>query len=578
MDKKTTTDFSTDWLISHFRWLWLLTTFLLLVINTNPSSNNTILFFIPAIGVVYNLLVVLLLLVGWYTNWIAATVTLFDAIIGIVLMWLTGGHTSFMPPVLLFPVITSVLRLTPEAGLLLTAVPISLAYGVSIILQNDIQLPTLTKGVTDLATLFGSGIFAGYVSQKRVQAATNRNQTEIKKLRLASERAKAIYEMANTLSSTLNYQNVLNAMVELAQFALAEANGTSQDKSAVGMVLLFEEDDPLGKLRLVSGRNIPRHDERKVISAKEGLLTQVIYKAEAIVGNEVQHDPVLKNFIALQNCQSVVCAPLRAGFDMYGVVLFAHPQKNMYTQEHAVLLTTFCNQAIIPLQNAQLYADLAREQKKLLEREAQARRELARNLHDGPTQAIAAIAMRLNFIQILLKKEGITERAMTELNKIEQIALRTTKEIRAMLFTLRPIVLETQGLSAALKQYADRMKDLHNLNIELDIQKYGEQLSTDKESVVFTIIEEAVGNAKKYANSDVILIRLETLKNMVIAQVIDHGKGFDVEAVKATYDQRGSLGLLNMDERAQMVGGRCHINSAIGKGTTVRVEVPLDGN
>jgi signal transduction histidine kinase len=249
----------------------------------------------------------------------------------------------------------------------------------------------------------------------------------------------------------------------------------------------------------------------------------------------------------------------------------------MYTEEHASLLTTFCNQAIIPLQNAQLYADLEQEQKKLLEKEAQSRRELARNLHDGPTQAVSALAMRLNFIQMLLKKEGLTEKAFDELSKMEQIALRTTKEIRQMLFTLRPIVLETQGLSAALKQFADRLSDLHNLNISLDVDTYDGQLSTEKEGLIFTIIEEAAGNARKYAGKSEIEIRLGATDNRVVAEVVDHGPGFDVAAVKASYDQRGSLGLVNMEERAQMIGGTCQISSVKGKGTTVRIEAPLSG-
>jgi signal transduction histidine kinase len=116
---------------------------------------------------------------------------------------------------------------------------------------------------------------------------------------------------------------------------------------------------------------------------------------------------------------------------------------------------------------------------------------------------------------------------------------------------------------------------LDNLNIELDIDNYDSQLNTEEESIIFAIIEEAIGNAKKYATAEVIRISLNAHKDFVIAEIADDGKGFDVNAVKSTYDQRGSLGLLNMEERAQMIGGKCHIISAKGKGTTIRAEVPL---
>ena len=580
MRAKKSQNLSIHWLISHFRWLWV-GVMLAIIILYQPDSGGGLSWqlFVPAGGLLVNFVVLMMLLLGWYPRWVAGVISFLDTLLAIAVVWILGGHAAPALPIFLFPVITAVIALTPETGLLISAVPIALAYGISVIAGNDLQFGSLLKVGTDLTALFGAGVLTGYLAQKLVQVETAANHTEIKSLRVEAERAKAIYEMANTLSSTLNYHNVLNAMVELAQLALAEADGGSEETaaSAVGMVLLFEEDDVLGKLRLVSGRNIPRHDEGKRVSAKEGILAQIVYKAEAIVGNDVQHDPVLKNFIAIQNCHSVVGAPLRAGFDMYGVVLFAHPQKNMYTKSHADLLTTFCNQAIIPLQNAQLYADLEREQRKLLEKEAQARRELARNLHDGPTQAISALAMRLNFIQLLLKKEGLTEKALTELQKMEEIALHATKEIRTMLFTLRPIVLETQGLAAALKQYANRLEDLHGLDIELDIQNYAGQLNTDEEGVVFTIIEEAVGNARKYANQGTIEIHLAAQNDRVVAAVVDHGPGFDVAAVKANYDQRGSLGLLNMEERAQMVGGVCRIHSVKGKGTTVHIEVPING-
>ncbi len=581
MKTQKTENLSVHWLASHFRWLWVAVMLAIVIINQPQATTGLVAWqiFVPAGGLVINFLVLMMLLLGWYPRWMGGVVAFLDTLLGIAVVWILGGHMAPALPILLFPVITAAITLSPETGLLLTAVPIALAYAISIIANNDIQLNSLLKVATDLTAIFGAGVLVGYLAQKLVQSETETAHAEIKSLRVEAERAKAIYEMANTLSSTLNYHNVLNAMVELAQLALAEADGGSEESAsaAVGMVLLFEEDDVLGKLRLVSGRNIPRHDEGKRVSAKEGILAQIVYKAEAIVGNNVQHDPMLKNFIAIQNCNSVVGAPLRAGFDMYGVVLFAHPQKNMYTKSHADLLTTFCNQAIIPLQNAQLYADLEREQRKLLEKEAQARRELARNLHDGPTQAISALAMRLNFIQLLLKKEGLTEKALDELHKMEEIALRATDEIRTMLFTLRPIVLETQGLPAALKQYAARLEDLHGLDIKLDIQNYSGQLNTDTEGVVFTIIEEAVGNARKYAGDSTIEIHLAAKDDRVTAAVVDHGPGFDVAAVKASYDQRGSLGLLNMEERAQMVGGLCQIQSVKGKGTTVYIEVPVDG-
>ncbi len=582
MSNETARNLSLDWLISHLRWAWLITALTIVLLSPPELTPQALIAYtLLGIGVLYNLMIVAMLFIGWYPNWMAVVASLFDTALGIALLWFTGGHNSFMLPVLLFPVVVMVIRISPASGLLLSALPVTLAYFASLFLSSiakaDVPSTAIIKTISDLTALFAAGILAGYIAREKIRSKAQEDETVIRRLRIENDRAKAVYKMAGALSSTLNYQKVLRTMVNLAQAALSEANGRTQDASTVGMILLFEDDKlPLGELKLVAGRNIPRMDEGTRVSVQEGILTQVIYKAEAIVSNELQGDPALKQFSALQNCHSMVCAPLRGGFNVYGLVLFASPKKNIYTQEHAALLTTFCNQAAVALQNAQLYEDLEKEQKKLLEQEAQSRRELARNLHDGPTQAIASIAMRLNFAQNLLRKRGDVKKAIEEIKTIEEIAVRTTKEIRTMLFTLRPVVLETQGLAAAIEQYADRVRELDHLNIKLDLAGYDGQLPTAEEAVIFAIIEEAIGNAKKHAQAEVIRIKLWVSDETVAAEISDNGAGFDLDAVKSTYDQRGSLGLINMDERAQLVGGRCTITSAKGKGTTVKIKVPLN--
>ena len=111
--------------------------------------------------------------------------------------------------------------------------------------------------------------------------------------------------------------------------------------------------------------------------------------------------------------------------------------------EHVELLTLFCNQATIALQNASLYQSLREERDKIVGKEEEARRKLARELHDGPTQDVAAIAMRLNFARLLVERNP--ERARAELERLEDLAHRTVREIRSMLFALRPVISGDRG-------------------------------------------------------------------------------------------------------------------------------------
>jgi len=218
---------------------------------------------------------------------------------------------------------------------------------------------------------------------------------------------------------------------------------------------------------------------------------------------------------------------------------------------------------------------LREERDKIVGKEEEARHKLARELHDGPTQDVAAIAMRLNFARLLLDRDP--KRARAELERLEDLAHRTVKEIRSMLFTLRPIILETEGLVPALNQYAENLRQNDGLPVEIDPERYKDCLDIDAQGVVFAILEEAVNNARKHAQASRVLVRLAVESDLFIAEVIDNGRGFDVEAVTKSYGSRGSLGMVNLRERAELIGGTLNIESVRGKGTRITLVVPIAG-
>src|SRR5690606_29739996 len=100
------------------------------------------------------------------------------------------------------------------------------------------------------------------------------------------------------------------------------------------------------------------------------------------------------------------------------------------------------------LQNAVLYNSLMEEKERIIQMEEDARKALVRDLHDIPTQTVSAVAMRIRIIMRLLEKNP--DQVMSELQTVEEMTLRATEEIRHVLFKLRPLALESQGLSAAL--------------------------------------------------------------------------------------------------------------------------------
>jgi signal transduction histidine kinase len=326
----------------------------------------------------------------------------------------------------------------------------------------------------------------------------------------------------------------------------------------------------------VTSRHLTYRDRGTTFKGKQGIVGQALTTAEAVVTDDPGADAELGQLIAMHSCKQAIAVPLRAGFENYGVVAFGSAQPNTYTEERQQLLVAICNQAIVALQNAQLYQSLIEEKERIVQVEEQERKKLSRDLHDGPTQSIAAIAMRLNYVRMLLDREQDLKQANEELSKIEDLARRTTKEIRHMLFTLRPLILESQGLQAALNQYIEKLTETDSIRYHLEAaEEVDKRLERNAQGVIFYIVEEAIGNARKHSQAENMWIRLQVENGTFIAEVEDDGEGFDVESVQVRYDERGSLGMINMYERAELVNGRLSINSAPGRGTRITLTTPL---
>jgi signal transduction histidine kinase len=357
-------------------------------------------------------------------------------------------------------------------------------------------------------------------------------------------------------------------------YSALNPNSNNLDESAndplVSAVLLFRG----GQLRVGSARRFTSADSRVTFEGSEGILKKVFDEGEPIFSKDIGYDPELGRVIAFRNCTSAYCFPLRSGFNVYGAMLYAHPDPNYFNSDRRDLLDIIGRHAVIAIQNARLYQDLVEEKERMIEVHEEARKKLARDLHDGPTQSVAAMAMRINIARRMLEKntKGVPE----ELIKIEELAHRTTKEIRHMLFTLRPLILESQGLSAALKAMADKMRETFNQNVVVSVdEQIAGQMEIGKQGVIFYIIEEAINNARKHANASNIWVRLRPFQQGVaVLEIEDDGVGFDVEAVNKGYENRSSLGMVNLRERSELVNGLLNIQSAIGKGTKVMVYLP----
>ncbi len=404
---------------------------------------------------------------------------------------------------------------------------------------------------------------------EKVQTTTSQLvDAELHQLRAANNRAKSLQSMASVMRATLSFERVVEEALDVCSLAIEEMGIPRQ--SLVGAVFLFNGEE----LIPVATRRFTAVDYEKQLQGKRGIVGAALTQAEPVTTDHPRRDPELRQFVAFHNCLTAACIPLRAGFQIFGAIVIGSDTAVKFDKEHFELFNGVADQAVIALQNAQMYQRLEAEKQRIIEADEEARKELARDLHDGPTQTIAAIAMRINFIRSLLSRDP--EQALGELEKVEELAKQTSKEIRGMLFTLRPLVQETQGLGAAVETVINRIKETDGLNIRLVGGEHGELLNEQAQGVVFSIVEEALGNARKYSRASQIQVRFWQEDNLFVALVQDNGVGFDVQAVNQDYSSRGSLGMVNMRERADRIDGSLRLESALGHGTSVTLVVPLD--
>ena len=581
MDKQTLALTRSDWTLFSLRWVVitvLAAAAYLAVVRASSSMlvSDIVLAFVVS-GVV-NGLFLLFAAAKPLRPAIPAVVIAGDMAMAALFARLDGGNPLYVVACASALILTSALYLGALWGLA-GAVGIVLAVEAALFYTTGQDLRLLLAGQAEIllvaALVGGVGLVWSWSLRRRI--ADQEADLQEMHTHLASElgrmrdSTRAVVEMATTLSRTLEYEKVLNAALDTGRMALHER---SSRQRVISVVLLFRDD---GGLHMTASRGLPRSDSGRSVPGRSGILGQTLTDCVPVIGKDARKDPELQYFTGFQPMRSVLCIPLRAGFDNFGVLLYGSEEADAFTTDQMDLLTAIGTQATIALQNAVLYRNLSQEQERLIAAEDEARKKLARDLHDGPTQQVSAIAMHTSYISRLLERSP--DEVPEELKKVENMARETTKVIRTMLFTMRPLVLESQGLAAAVEQLAQKTQETYGQAVAVRIERDAEAaLNSQQQSVIFSIIDEAVNNARKHAVAELISVTMVKQRDIVLVTIADNGVGFDTGAVDANYDQRGSLGMVNMRERTDQLNATLRITSAEGRGTTITVAVPLKDN
>jgi signal transduction histidine kinase len=205
---------------------------------------------------------------------------------------------------------------------------------------------------------------------------------------------------------------------------------------------------------------------------------------------------------------------------------------------------------------------------RLLTAQEAERRRIARELHDGVNQKLTALSLTLARLG-RFPSSGAADLAV-ELGRLEERAAELVDDMRRLSHELHPGVLEHIGLIAALEGYCREIEKAHGLTVTFQANDLG-AVPGDLALCLYRGTQEALGNVIKHAAAPSAQVSLFRDGRVGVLTIHDDGRGFDLAEARA----RAGLGLISLDERVRLVGGQITITTAPGRGTEVRIVVPL---
>jgi len=384
------------------------------------------------------------------------------------------------------------------------------------------------------------------------------------------DRLSLLYQVGQALASTLDLRQVLEQTTEVAATILRAEASTLMlvDEETNELVFEIPHGEAKGMLRQYR------------LPMGEGVAGWVATHGESARINDVSQDPRHTRRVDMATgftTRSILCVPLAVKGRIIGVLEVINKRGGEnFERDDEEWLSTLGAQAAIAIENARLYTDLREERDRIIKVQEEARHELARDLHDGAAQMMAAMIMNIDVARRLLSQRP--EVIASELDFLQDLARQANREVRRLLFELRPVVLETKGLVAALEAYVEQLRrgrEPFQVHLRTDSLP---PLDTGKAGAIFAIIQEAVNNVRKHAQAQNVWLQLSVEGDELCVRIEDDGTGMDVHEVQAGYDERGSLGLLNMRERARLLDGKLEITSPRpngARGTCVSLRAPL---
>ncbi|KQX13443.1 diguanylate cyclase [Streptomyces sp. Root431] len=302
---------------------------------------------------------------------------------------------------------------------------------------------------------------------------------------------------------------------------------------------------------------------------QHGILAAMLHKAEPERLADVREDPRFEGWPAAHpEMSDFLGLPVRDGDEILGALFLANkrcPKETGscgFTAEDEELLSILAQHAAIALTNARLYE---RSRELTI---AEERSRLAHELHDAVSQKLFSLRLTAQAAAALVDRDPA--RAKDELHQVAVLAAEAADELRAAVVELRPAALDEDGLVHTLRTQIQVMDRAHAARVTFESPGI-RALPAAQEEAVLRVAQEALHNALRHAEAELVTVTLARSGQGARLTVTDDGKGFDPRTVRRAGRH---LGLVSMRDRAGGVGGALTVTSAPGEGTTIDMEVP----
>lgn len=200
------------------------------------------------------------------------------------------------------------------------------------------------------------------------------------------------------------------------------------------------------------------------------------------------------------------------------------------------------------------------------------RQRLSRQMHDGPAQSLSNFILQTEIAMRLFDIDA--KKAKEELESLKSSATQTFQKVRDFIFELRPMMLDDLGLLPTLKRYVDALQTTPGVTFQLTINGMERRLQPYLEVMIFRAVQELLNNAIRYSQANQIQIQITLTETDIEVQVVDNGKGFDPDIIQ----KNTTMGLKVIRDRVDLLGGTFLINSQIGKGSKIKITLPIVEN